>query len=345
MTQEFELAAIRLFLGSVTLAALAACGGGGGDSAPTTGGTPTPSTVLKLTSSNYTAAAQEAMAAANSVQDAAAFSEVITGAAVSGQGLPLAFVRAQVPKLQEWFRTAPQQVTGAEYSQTESCPGGGTLAVTLRDVNGNQSIDPGDSATIVGARCYFEGSMVNGTITMVVNSMSGNLNSDVYRLNLGMVFSNLVATNGSNSDTLNGGLTLAIQSNGFNNSVTTLTAPNSLTMAGNYGGVAYSRVLSGYSSTITISPTASGFSESTIYNGTLSSNSFNAQTVVASTVTPFVRTNLLGYAASGQVVLTGADGSRVRITAQNVSTVQIELDADGNGVYELATTRAWSSLL
>ena len=43
--------------------------------------------------------------------------------------------------------------------------------------------------------------------------------------------------------------------------------------------------------------------------------------------------------------LTGADGSRVRITAQNVSTVQIELDADGNGVYELATTRAWSSLL
>nr|WP_315201998.1 hypothetical protein [uncultured Albidiferax sp.] len=339
------MAAIRLFLGSVTLAALAACGGGGGDSAPTTGGTPTPSTALKLTGSNYTVAAQEALSTANALQNASAFSEVVTGVAVSGPGLPLAFARAQVPKLQDWFRTVPQHVTGAVQQYTEPCAGGGTLGVTVSDVNGNQSLDAGDSVNIAATSCNLNGNTVNGNLGMAVNSTSGNLRSNVYGLNLGMAFGNFSVSSTTGSDTLNGSMTLAVQSMGINNIVTTLSAPNSMSMVGNYGGVASSQSLTGYSSSVTVSPTPSGYSESTLYNGTLSSNSFNAQTVVLSTATPFVRTNLQNFPASGQVVLTGADGSRVRITAQNVSTVQIELDADGNGVYELSTTRAWSSLL
>ncbi|WP_367849095.1 hypothetical protein [Rhodoferax sp. WC2427] len=329
----------------MVLATLVACGGGGGDSTPTAGGGSAPSTAFKLTSGNYTVAAQEALSTANATQGALVFSEVLTGAAVSGPGLPLAFARAQVPKLQDWLRTVPQQVTGALQQYTEPCAGGGTLGVTVSDINGNRSVDAGDTVNIVATNCNINGNTANGSIGMTVNSTSGNLSGNVYGLNLGMVFGNFSASSTAGTDTLNGSLTLAVQSTGVNRVVTTLSAPNNLTMAGSFGGVAYSRSLMGYSSTVTISPASSGYSESTIYGGTLSSNSFDAKTVVISMDTPFVRTNLQSFPAAGQVVLTGADGSRVRITAQSVTQVQIELDADGNGVYELATTRAWSSLL
>lgn len=330
----------------MALATLVACGGGGGDSAPATGGGGnTPSASFKLTSGNYTLAAQEALSTANAMQGASAFSEVVTGVAVSGPGLPLAFARAQVPKLQDWLRTVPQQVTGAVQQYSEPCTGGGSLGVTVSDVNGNQSLDAGDTVNIVATSCNFNGNMVNGSLGMAVNSTSGNLKSNVYSLNLGMAFGNFSVGSTTGADTLNGSLTLAVQSTGFNSLVSTLSAPNNLTMGGNYGGVAYSRSLSGYSSTVTVSPVSSGYTESTVFNGTLSSNSFNAQTVVFSNTTPFVRTHLQNFPAAGQLVLTGADGSRVRLIAQSVTQVQIELDADGDGVYEAGTTRAWSSLL
>jgi hypothetical protein len=340
------LAVIRLVVSGMALATLVACGGGGGDSAPTTGGGSTPpSASFKLTSSNYTLAAQEALSTANAMQGASAFSEVVTGVAVSGPGLPLAFARAQVPKLQDWLRTVPQQVTGAVQQYSESCVGGGSLGVTVSDANGNQSLDAGDSVNIVATNCKIDGNTTNGSLGFAVNSASGNQNSNVYGLNLGMAFGNFSVVSTAGTSTLNGGLVLAVQSMGTNNIVTTLSAPNNLTMAGNYGGLTSSRSLTAYSSTVTVSPASSGYSESTVFNGSLSSNSFNSQTVVLSTTTPFVRTNLQSYPAAGQLVLTGADGSRVRMTAQSVTQVQIELDADGNGVYELGTTRAWSSLL
>jgi hypothetical protein len=46
----------------------------------------------------------------------------------------------------------------------------------------------------------------------------------------------------------------------------------------------------------------------------------------------------------GEIVLTGATGSRVRVTALAVDLAKIEVDADGNGVYENAARLQWSQL-
>ena len=63
------------------------------------------------------------------------------------------------------------------------------------------------------------------------------------------------------------------------------------------------------------------------------------------TPTPFARPANQSYPAIGQAVMSGAAGSRVRVTALNAATVKIELDADGNGVYETAVDKPWSDIL
>ena len=46
----------------------------------------------------------------------------------------------------------------------------------------------------------------------------------------------------------------------------------------------------------------------------------------------------------GEIILTGATGSRVRVTALATSLAKIEVDADGNGVYENSARLQWSQL-
>jgi hypothetical protein len=46
----------------------------------------------------------------------------------------------------------------------------------------------------------------------------------------------------------------------------------------------------------------------------------------------------------GEILLTGATGSRVRVTALAVDLAKIEVDADGNGVYENSARLQWSQL-
>src|SRR3954466_5068675 len=46
----------------------------------------------------------------------------------------------------------------------------------------------------------------------------------------------------------------------------------------------------------------------------------------------------------GEIVLTGATGSRIRVTALAIDLAKIEVDADGNGVYENSARLQWSQL-
>ncbi len=50
------------------------------------------------------------------------------------------------------------------------------------------------------------------------------------------------------------------------------------------------------------------------------------------------------YPDSGEMIFTGASGSKARITPLSTSTVKIEVDADANDVYEYTATYAWNDL-
>lgn len=80
-------------------------------------------------------------------------------------------------------------------------------------------------------------------------------------------------------------------------------------------------------------------------NGTLSSSALGGNSVALVTLQAFARNGSDAYPASGQATATGASGAKVLITVIDGATLRIELDADGDGLYEEGTTRSWSELV
>jgi len=149
--------------------------------------------------------------------------DLVTGAQVVNEQVLLAFGRAQIARMGHWFATAPKLVTGATYTETQACSGGGSLTATITDVNGNNDMDVGDSATVVATNCVEAALSMNGTVTIGVTALSGDLNTDRYSATLTLTFTNLAASSAAGSVIGNGNITVALASTGLNATTLSLT--------------------------------------------------------------------------------------------------------------------------
>lgn len=233
---------------------------------------------------------------------------------------------------------------GVTQTQTEACPGGGTLTVTANDANGNNLLDAGDSASLTASNCTFEDNVLNGGLSFTINSATGDLSSQSFSASITLTFNQLTAQSASASTTGNGSLTLSGSAKAANDQSFSLSMP-SFALSSTYGGVTYSRSLTNYTTSEIRSPAGTGFSSSIEANGTLTSSAFESKYIIIATSVPFVRSNLQVYPASGQATATGANGSQVRITVIDNTSVRIELDADANGGFETSVTKLWSELV
>ncbi len=320
---------------------LLGCGGGGGDSGSGVIDVPAVVTVLPITASNYQAVAQESLSAAFYLLNSA---DLVTGAQVLDDKVLLTFARAQLARLPHWFAGVPKLATGVVYTQTGVCSGGGSLTVTVNDANGNQNMDVGDSATVLAVNCLEGGNSMNGSLAFSLNTLTGDLASDVYAVNMTMSITNLVASTTAGTVTGNGNMTVAMSSTALNASKVSLTA-SSFATSSSFGGVTSTRSLQDFTLTETRSPTSSGFSSATEASGSFTSSALESKTITLRTIQPFVRASSDSYPASGQATATGLNASQARITAQSAATLLIELDADGNGVYEASTSKLWTDML
>jgi hypothetical protein len=66
--------------------------------------------------------------------------------------------------------------------------------------------------------------------------------------------------------------------------------------------------------------------------------------VVVATLLPLRQLGTDTYPSSGQVVVTGASGTHLRVTALSGTSVQLELDANGDGTYERSGVFAWDTI-
>jgi len=328
-----------------TLAALAAsallagCGGGsGGDSAAL--GAPAPAAPAALTAANYVAVAQEALSSSSYLASAAS---LVTGAQVGDASTLVRFGQDQAGKLAGWLNAAPAQAVGVVQTQTEPCWGGGTLTIRASDLNGNGQVDPGDSATLTASNCAYRGETLNGQLSLTVDSLAGDPDTFPYKLAVTLGFGQLSAQSATVRTVGNGNLALSIDARAANDQSLALRT-SSLSLSSTYASTRYDKTLSGYASTSTLSPAGSGYTASTTVNGTLSSSAFGAKSVVIETLAPFVSSGQ-AHPGSGRLLISGAAGSKVRVTATSASALLIELDADGNGTYETATPKGWSELL
>lgn len=318
--------------------AMVGCGGGGGSGAEP----PQTSGPLPITAANYAAVAQEALAVPSYLTGA---TDLITGVQVSDERLLFAYARKQAARLSHWFRLAPRLVTGATIVEVEPCEGGGTVTASLEDLNNNNDIDAGESVTLVADQCVEGGARVNGTMRVQIDSLSGDPNTDFFSMALTITLDSLAVTTAGGTVNGSGTLGLGVSNTGPFSSLATLTA-SSLSTSGTYGTLSFARSLANFTMTMTTSPSGFGYADAVEVSGTFVSSTLESKSVVLTTVNPFVTPSTSNYPTGGQLTATGLNGSRARVTAQSDgNTVLIELDADGNGVYEMSVSKLWSELI
>jgi hypothetical protein len=320
---------------------LAACGGGGGGgggSAMNGGNAQNSNTPLVLTSVNYEPVSQAVMSNMNGLFAlSTSSSSLLTGVALETPPAWMPALLSQVKSIKTLSARNTAVLSGVEMSVSDACAYGGTLKASVTDANNNDEFDAGDSMSISFANCAISSSeRVNGSLSIVVNSYSDGYYTAA---DISMTLNNFSVVSGNTSASAAGDMRLRFQESSTN--TTYAISSNSLRSSTNVSGVTKSANMTGVSMTLNESKAGN---DVLTYAGTLAMSSFGNQLVVLSTSSPWLMRNGSAYPYSGQMLIAGQAGSKIRITAVSSSNAKLELDATGDGVYEESKVVTWASL-
>ena len=321
-------------------ALLAACGGGSGDtpSSPSGSEQGTASAVV-LTSSNYVPVARQALASSSYVMGAGNFSS-------STQ------VNKSQPIVRNIEKSAAKLINDSQHSilksieASEGCSLGGSISGGLDDRNGNNRMDAGDSYFLRFNQCREDDEITNGELRFTFHSTSGNINTELepesypFSLTVTASYANLTTQSNTTRHEGSGSLHLTIQAQSPNER-TTVIRTDELRTALTQNGRTTSQVLKNYEGQWSLTP----IYETNSVRGTIINSEFDSRTLYVQTPAPFKQDHAQTYPSSGASLITGAAGSQIRVTALDASSVQIELDADGNGSFEIRTVHPWRDLM
>jgi hypothetical protein len=321
-------------------AALVACGGGGGG-----GGADNPSGITPVSYSGSTSPSTLTTTNAATVSGSALVggeigTSVPVGAAPQGETTSGENRSARVAQIIQRSvtravgRTDTGDVTGAQHSvsRTYSCAVSGTVAesLTVDDQTGDFS------GALTFSNCSDEpGEAVSGQI--VVAGHFDGIQTTNPQLTSVTISGTLSVTEGTDSYTFTG--TIAMMFTWVSSSA---LSPSSVTVSENIdirsGSSLYFRVRN-YIVTVTY---ASTYHDVEIISGEFCHSVHGCVTVVTEAPFRYYGNDL--WPTSGALVVTGAAGRRVRLTALNNTTYQVEWDLDGIAGYEGSATGTWGSL-
>jgi hypothetical protein len=330
---------LSMLAAASTLTLLSACGGGGSSSPPTerTGVTITSANQDAITRATVTGAlsvsniqtATPGFGSAQSVGDtqrAHALSAIVRRALDAGIGSRAAVLGATAH---------PAAVT----SDTSACTVSGTMKTTFDDRDGNQVLSAGDVTTIEFNACrdsatsLFSGRAV---VTLATTPSATQISASAD-------FQSVTSVEGGLTTGVNGTL-LVSEIDSDVDSNTALTVGNvalTVTLASaNYNDVV--TLASGMR--VTVDQQSAAGRTSLTFNGTMQAHSVTGGAVTLTTLTPVIKLDADAYPSSGVLRAKGTTGSLL-LTVLNATTVQVQLDANDDGVYESTTTQAWSSLI
>lgn len=341
MMRQSNQLALAILLGT----SLAACngGGGGGDSDNKSG------SAVVLTESNKQQVAHNAVGAADAASSVGSSGAgILGGVQVSGQQQkvqwPLLLARRGV-ELLNGAGFAPPLLGGVAQSLTVPCAGGGSMVVATNDADNSQSVSNGDSVTASFNNCRETAagvtSVMNGSFTLVLNQASGNFGQPGSVFNVGMSMPTpglqvAVTENGRQvSTSITGDMAMGVQ---ITASGATISASSNTLRASTSDGELFS--YANFNMTSSDSATLSRFS----VNGSISasSNDFaGAYTIsMSSPDTPLIFSNGHNYPDSGEMRITGANGT-LTLTVQPNQMVLLRLNADGK---TSTSTVGWCSI-
>lgn len=283
--------------------ALAGCGGGGGGGDD---GGPTP---VQLTPANAQNAAADALGA------------VTTMSGVADFGAQLVQILGNLPPA---TRTAARSAAVLVPGVCDQ----GTVDVTITDTAPVDVISVGDVGVLTFSGCLMDDPIdpttFNGAVTLSVTLVSsGAFPLPPFDITFAFAFSELTVTDSVGATVVRGGFDLTLAGggdtllSGVTGTSLSLTEGASFATLSNFG-------FSGSSTASTGAYTQSGF-------GRLASSDFGGNQVGFETTTPFAGIDP-DYPHQGVLVVDGASGSRVTVTAVSNTTVEMALDANGDGV-------------
>jgi hypothetical protein len=329
-------------------ALLAACGGGGGSSASA------PAPTVTLSATNQGPVTRATLDGAQAIGSSGPFAQAdrataqsLGSAAPSGSlgALQVAVRRGLVAAfLTQQGRMGATAVRPAgTSSSTDACNVSGSVTTTLNDADNNLSVSSGDSLTLTFNQCQDStGDTVDGTMAFTIGTVTSAAAGDV-RFTGNLAFQQVDVTSGARSAAIGGSVAVsaAITSSSFQLAIT--VGSNALTVE---------TTAPGYANTITYEQDMrltvvenEGLVAQTdvTLDGAFTASSIGGR-ILVSTVVPVQQIATDAYPSSGQIVVTGAMGTHLRITALDATQVQLELDANGDGAYERSGTFAWGTL-
>ena len=311
--------ASRVFSVSALLAALVSCGGGGGG-----GGASGPVPTVPLTASNaQNVGGNVALASAQLAHRSDLFVPLSAqGAAAPRQAYALSRFLAQEIIRLSGQSSDPLSRRPADV-QVQPCTSGN---ITI-------SSDASSVTETFNACSNAPGQSINGAITL--SSFASTATSFSAVISVHLTFS----ATGFADQTFAG--TFGVSETGLGSNLVTITISGTNLVLQQGATV---ENLGNFSFSTTIDQTTSGTSNSVSFMFT--SDEIGG-TVSVTTLTPFETTPGRTFPHAGAIQITGVAGSTIRVTVNGDETgptpqVTIQLDANGDGVFELTVDRNWS---
>lgn len=314
-------------------AALAGCSGGGGGSSSAG---PDPA---EITSTNAKSIASAVMAASLEGEKLSAFTPT-AAVDTSGTAKPTAALYTKIGSVEDARTSSLLKLSQDGYMQaavgpdTSNCEVGGTVTVS-GDLQNLTTLTIGDSVTVSFADCDDGTTVADGTLTMQVASMTGDFASGMFSLGVDVTLTDFRVTTDGETVTADGDISLLTDTT-QSPTISVSVSSSSLTIAGANG----SHTLTGYSLVAVVDVASGEFSRET--SGTLTSTAFDGSVTFETQVD--LQGTGEGYAASGELLITGAGGATIHLIVLDNTTVRLELDLDGDGETDEVVDASWAEL-
>ena len=321
----FAIAAV-LAVGITTTIATGGGGSGGGATPPPP--PPPPSTVeptLLITAENGSDVAEAVVTAVGLSFD---IGDITDGnlAAQPVDTRPLARVVAGSRK------SSPPVVQQAP----ENCANGGTVDLSVTQANIN-TISAGDRIVAVFTDCDDGlGYVISGTLDITIVDVQGDVLTEVFLLGLEILLTDVVITEGASTMQAQGDVILTLDSLEFPTMRMSLSGDE--LQLGSNGEVA---TLTGFDHFMQLD---AGPPEALVANvlGRLAASTLGGSVDYDTTVAVEAVGN--GNPYVGEILISGADDSTVRIVIVDVSNVRLEIDEDGDSTVDAFVDTNWDAL-
>jgi hypothetical protein len=349
------------FVAGIAALLVAGCG-----SDSNNGSQPGPAPTVTLSAANVDAAASATANAAVSSASMANVNPVSTSKASGGGDLASTLKTRSLQRL--LFGLTQQLVidrvmvkaspgssavlrTQALISRQDTCSSGGTVTVVLNDRDGSNNVSSGDLLTVTFDQCKPSATdLINGSVSATYSVVQ--VGSGFASATATVTYTQLQASSTEGSFSIDGSFNYNLAQQGNVYTAQLSIGVNSLTAS--VTGASGSETLTlhaGYTVTATRDPDAlppeggstAGLGTLTV-NGAISATSIGG-TIVITTPMTIKQYDIDPFPREGQVQVRGVNNGLLVLTVLSTSQVQVQLDADADGTFELSKVVNWVDLI